>query len=367
MTIMKKIFILFLLLCLFTAWTGTAQILTVSSNSRIPAQYTSLATALDAASPEDSIYLHPSTTVYASNELVVDKSLVIIGGWFNNNYLAFEGRQTVIGQINITGKATNVVIANCEIRRLNIRNLNGTTNTFESITLVKNHIPRIDIHANQNNSFNSDNILIRNNIIGSLSFQNWSSASGTNASINIENNIIGSVANANGSMIVLSNNFFIPASISFRSALANISNLLIVNNIFYGSDNATIGIGLADILSCTVSHNLSFKTSDNFPTTNNSNSFIDNITKTPGFTNFKIMNSYQLNDIISYDFELLESSPAKGAGTEGADIGIAGGNYPFDQKTRFNFPFVESVSIENPVLGQGEKLRFSIRSSYPKN
>ncbi len=357
-------------LYLLTVHMLVAQVITVSNNARIPAQYTSLATAVTSANPGDTIYLYPSATNYASSEVIINKSLVIIGGWFNNKGSAFGGQQTRIDRLAVTGSASRVFIANCEIsERLNIQNLSGSTNIFENITLVKNYIQQLNIYANNDNSFSSNGIEIRNNIIRSFRFQNWANTNGAQASINIENNIIGSVSNAGGDMIVIKNNFFIPRFAFSKFALNNITDAVIVNNIFYGAANFSGGIGAEELSGCLVDNNLSYETLDSFnPTQNNNNFFSNNITnENPLFTNFRSLNSYGFGSIISYNFQLSEASPAKNSGAQGTDIGISGGNFPFDQRARFSFPFTELIDLKNPVLSRDETLRFSVRATYPKD
>jgi hypothetical protein len=79
----KKISLaLFLIFCVFYT---QAAIVTVSNFGGSPAMYTNLTTAINAASPDDTLLIHASATPYTLDDLAgFNKRLVVIGSGWNN-------------------------------------------------------------------------------------------------------------------------------------------------------------------------------------------------------------------------------------------------------------------------------------------
>ncbi|MEM1138179.1 MAG: hypothetical protein AAGI07_20290, partial [Bacteroidota bacterium] len=169
--------------------------------------------------------------------------------------------------------------------------------------------------------------------------------------------------NGGGVNLFIRNNIFHP-EIFGKIALANIYSATIINNIFYGNDNENgIGTNTADF--CIFDRNLSYQTSDSF------NGGIDNIFGSNNFQNknpsfISVVGDWDsLEKIVKSDFRLNTGSPAIGSGTEGTDIGITGGAFPFSTLTRYSYPHVQSININNPVLGISDTLRFTIKGIFP--
>ncbi len=351
---MKSIFTVFLLLFVYSL-SHSQSILTVSSNSSIPAQYNDLQSAIDNASNGDIIYLHPSPNVY-NGEL--NKQVSIIGGGFLNDYRGdFQNLETRINRLTVNGQADNSKIANCYITRLTLSNDASNDVSFQNVLFEFSYINRIDINSS-NNKFISSNLSFRNNIIGITNFNDWEEID-NQAEIFFDNNIIGIVSNGSGNNIVLRNNLFTPEDFG-RAALVNIDGFTLFNNIFFGN-NTRNRIGINNTSNCIFSNNLAYQTSDSFSggSGNNYDSNINN--EDPQFV--EVFSDYSsLTDIMRTDFSLEAGSPAIGAGVSGTDIGVLGGAYPFYHQNRYAFPFISSIQISNPVVGEGEQLRFTIQA-----
>ena len=341
--------------------TSFSQIIhTVSINPKIPAQYDDLQTAISLANANDIIYVHPAAENYdGTDSLLIDKPLTIIGGGFYNNSRTYAGEITKFNKIRIMPVNGIVKIANLAANRIVIE---GNTNSaHENLKIEYVYADRLDLEA-EGQAFLCNSLHILNSILPLISFENWIAIDET-AKINIENNVIGQIANGGGVNLLIRNNLFNPA-IFGKIALANLYNATIVNNIFYGNDGENaIGTNTTDF--CIYDRNLSYQTSDGFSGgTDNvigSNNFNN---RNPSFTS--VSGKWDtLERIIASNFALVQGSPAIGTGTEGTDIGIEGGAFPFTPRARYGHPHVNSIKVNNPVLGVSDTLRFTIEGIYP--
>ncbi|UZR93778.1 hypothetical protein [Chondrinema litorale] len=341
-----------------TAYAQT--VLTVSINPKIPAQYDDIFTALNAANDGDILYVHPAKENYdGEDSLVITKPITIIGGGYYNDRNTYGGEETKFNKIRIKASASDVKIANILTTRITVEGEESTT--INNISLEYIYSDRIDFEA-VNNTFKSTELKIINSITPLIFFNYWQDID-ESANINIENNILGQVANGGGVNLLIRNNIFNPA-IYGKIALANVYNATIANNIFWGnSQENAIGTSTSDF--CIFDRNLSYQTSDNF------NGGVDNVFGSNNFQNknpsFNAAKSSweELSTIVSSDFTLKDGSPAIGSGTEGTDIGITGGEYPFSTLIRYGHPHVQSINVNNPVLGVDDTLKFTIKGIFP--
>jgi len=336
---MKKIFSTIVVCGSFLV--SQASVLTVSNNANSPGQYTNLQTAIDSASPGDSIYVHGSTTSYGN--VTVKKALSFFGTGHNPNK-----SNTLVAQVGIiqldslssTSGASGTRIIGFKVNRISgYSGTGGTKNIYISrnyfisggtkITITGSNwiIENNIINSSSINVNNKDNIIIRNNIFD-------------NANINTSNQ----------TTVLISNNIFLA---SFGSALSIVSNALITNNIFSGATPKASGVDANNF-----SNNITYQTSyDTIPFGTNigSGNFV---AQNPQFTNVP-SNSFSY----SYDFTLSPISLGKNAGTDGTDIGVYGGNKPFvDMTGSPSIPQVKNVTILNPVIPVGDSLRVIIKA-----
>ncbi|WP_020528600.1 hypothetical protein [Flexithrix dorotheae] len=361
--IIRKIFVSFVLF-LFGAHSYGQKVLTLSMNPNIPAQYGTLDEAMAAASTGDTLYIHPAKGYYdGEDSLVLDKALVLIGGGFYNGSDEFAGEESKFNKIVVRGEGDNSVIANLYIDRLSFESSNDTDISFDNITVKNNYISRIDLFT-RNGAFSTTGISIRKNIIPLIFFNGWESI-GNEAIIDIENNIIGQIANGGGNRLTIRNNMFNPRLFGTNS-LFEINNATIINNIFYGYNDYQ-GIGISTCSFCIFERNLSYRVSDEFVGGQGNIIGANNLENlNPSFTS-GTGEWTKLSQIMAVDLTLKEGSPAIGSGSEGTNIGISGGRYPYNQLKRFAFPHVKSIDINAPVIGVDDMLRFTIKGEFPQN
>lgn len=90
------------------------------------------------------------------------------------------------------------------------------------------------------------------------------------------------------------------------------------------------------------------------------------MTADPKFVNKYTGNSY--NDLDNYNLQA--SSPGKNAGTDGTDIGIFGGQYPFPKSVQASYvhcvtpviPVVRDLIIQNSSVPANGTLNFSVKA-----
>ncbi len=312
--------------------------------------FSTLQAAVDAANDGDIIQVQPSATAYGN--VTIDKRITLIGIGFN---LTKEiPYQSTVGTINLTRNATNAenasgsVITGLIISTINLGVPNGATYTLSDVTIHNCSVATI---SGATNGVPLNNLLIyANDIISSVRIYNLVSGdswfrnnvvranyvdfrSASPSTVTITNNIIYGyiyITAATTSIPILNNNF-IGASASTYS-FGYINEKIISNNIFYGRTPAanTAGTASANLTNSIFTNNLSISTgNDALPPAGatNSGSF-NQVTVSPGFTNVPVSNTWSS----SYDYTLVVGPPpsaAIDAGSDGTDIGITGGFYPW--------------------------------------
>jgi hypothetical protein len=72
------------------------------------------------------------------------------------------------------------------------------------------------------------------------------------------------------------------------------------------------------------------------------------------------------NFVYTDDYHLQSSSPAKGAASDGTDIGPYGGNNPFVWGGVFSIPQITQTLITNPVINQSTPINTNIKANKAK-
>ncbi len=307
---------------------------------------TAINDAIAAASNGDVIYVVPSSTLY--NTVTVSKSVSIFGGGFfpqdpgkpvaKINGVALAASNSRISGVHIAGNLTssaasigNIMIDRCRVTSVAI---GSSVNAIGSLVLQNCIVGE---------GYGSNPILLNINV--------------TNAQI--ANNIVYfncsgcSISEVSGATI--ENNVFVaPVSGGTFTAFDDVSLSSIRNNIFFGV--RPIGSG-SDFTNNVFTHNISFNSADDaFPTTGHTLS--DNIAgQDPLFVSM----AHSATFLRSYDLNLQATSPAKGTGVDGGDMGVFGGVVPFDIHGSA-LPAIQSVSAPN-VVGEGSDLTVRIRAT----
>jgi hypothetical protein len=344
-----KNFTFILAFMLLATLTSKATIWTVSNDANQPAQYSSLQMACDSASAGDTIYVQGTATNYGT--IHIKKRLHLIGAGIkpSGNYLyGYPSSVSTIylDTVSFISGASGCTIEGLEIQHLRL-NYSGLKNLIIRRNRITTEIRNYSSYYNySSNAFSVSNILIVNNISASVLLLNTTN-------VIVMNNIFTAGVNSSNSSTIISNNIFLHIG-----AFSSCQSSTISNNIFYYGS-----IGSANY--CSFSNNLAFGLSTSIVTGTNSGT--NNITADPKFTYLYSTTIHSYNDQNKYT--LKSSSPAKNAGTDGTDIGITGGQYPWPASVLVDYihcippsiPQVEQLVIQNTSVPANGTLNFSVK------
>ncbi len=356
---MKKIYLLIITPIVFICSTYGA-ILIVNNNVNNPGNYNNLQTAIDAALPGDTILVSGSETYYQSSTsgsyISINKKLTLIGAGYNP-YTQYRLASKLYG-INLTSDVTNNPSETTIMGFYISGNINANGNDINYIQISRNKI--IGSLYFENSSYSNWNYwIIRNNILYDI-WANTSTANLTNS--NFENNIItGRIQYFNSASVIFSNNLFKRYSNVGENFFTNVTYCQFINNIFYG------GI-LSSVTNATFTKNIfygyygnpldSLVNDCNGSITNSDPLFLDAENK---YTYFNYSHNYHLDT----------GSPGINAGSDGTDIGIYGGLYPFPGGANVPWqtsampalPQIYKMNVLNPTLPINGTLQVKIEAT----
>lgn len=335
---MKTLFIFFTIVLLIT--TLQAKVVYLNNNLEAPNisenQYTTWADAYAAASAGDTIYIVGSNFSYG--DFTINRSLTIIGpGYYLTqnsetqvNKEIAEIHYLILGEgadgthliglavtgnygILVTDQIDNLLLENCYIQVISLGfNANYI---YENLEIKKCFIFG-QIQFNYNYNAHIANLVLTNNIIG--------------GNVNIEE----------GSNGIISHNLFLSNFLSLDAA----SSFEFSNNIYLNKNETYFTI--QSLPDASVHHNISLTGA--FGDANN------NFTA-PESTLFNTDQNATSDGM----YMLSENSPAKGAGSNGSDIGPFGGPDPYRLSGLPNLPNIYELSTVGLV--SGDKLPVTIK------
>jgi len=335
------------ILFLFAIKLAFANIITVSNNG-FPAMFTSVNSAINAAQNGDTILIAASQNSYG--DINLSKQLILIGevGWPET------GNSAITELLNIDSGAEGSLIMGLYIAHNDAIDLSCNDITFERCRIGSNgdvfHIDGV-----------CQNLIVRNCLIqGNITIRTENSLSQSL----FENNLI--VGNWNGSNFTFNGitNSQQPGII-FRNNIIRANQGQFVqnectgihfeNNIFWG--------GGADLESGTTGNsfknNLSFDNSTTYPIPNNLDLGGNISNQAPIFTNAP---DYEVDN--SYNYSLEPGSPGENAGSDGMDIGIYGGSFPWPNYFCLpNIPRVTSLSFDTNSVPLGQDINVNVEGT----
>jgi hypothetical protein len=332
-----------------TIFSANAGILTVSNNTNSPGQYSDIESAVTAANSGDTLLVAGSPTSYGS--VSINKEIHIIGVGYKPNKdlpmftefssvtFTYQGSGTIVSPYSNASRSS---IKGCEVSNFYI------TGRSESI------ITNILIERNYFNS----GLYISGYCNGVLAFNNniySSSTSGTNCII--ANNIFRSSANsdASSSQTIIKNNLFLGNGTTY--AHSDLDYAVVSNNIYYGSSPAKQYSYSHEYT--TFTNNLSYSSINDTTSSTGTNSSSGNLVGVA--PNFVSESDFSFND--TDDFNLAPSSPAINAGSDGTDIGIYGGTYPWPEGGSSGSGFMYSQEPQIPQVNQMNIVNPSVPSN----
>jgi len=340
---MKSLYVIIILLLIgyYQAESATIQV-----NNQINLNYygnntwrSSIVSAINIANTGDTILVASSPLDYGDVE--VDKSLTIIGKYSLANFTVknsdvqisgFEGSIDLDAREATNRTLENIIISDCKITSLDFWGSDSLASSqIRNTILINNVFNNVNISFAYTSDYSYaylhlDTLTITNNIFSCSSFQS-------------SNDNIGEVFGTE--TVFIHNNNFFDSSETFDGPW---DDLNVENNIFYLANPQTT-------FSSSYINNLIFGDD----TISDANDIVlDNIVGDPRFnTAPSDCNDEEL------DYTLDEPSPASGTGSDGTNIGITGGAYPFTEWTLADWSNVELSTNESGTLGNGIELTFT--------
>ena len=344
--IMKRTLgISFTLIILFTGLFSNATTLYVDSHFPAPnGVYTTIQLAYNAASAGDTILISPASGAYTG--VTISKELHMVGtGWADPS--------SSITHTKISGFSFNAGAEGSSISGIEI--IGGITVNSSDITIKRNKL---------------DYLVVEPGCTNFVFIQNYMKVARTSRNTYQEGSLIYIKANCE---ILLSNNVVVntygSSNYEFAVFAEYPTNIVASNNIISATDGA-INLAMFDgnysphsfynniVLSGGV--NVSTNYSDN-----NHNIGIG--------TQFGTINNNQENvnmlaafvDYTNSDYHLAESSPAIGAGVDGTDCGIYGGEFPFVDNGRTWLPMITEIDMPT-VVNVNDGLNVTVKAKSGK-
>ena len=314
-----------------------AKVFTVSNVTGASAMYTDVQPAVDAAALGDTVFVHASPNKYGGT-YNVRKRIVLLG----------EGTGSYLYQINIDSlagqPASGLVIDGIQLDYMIVAS-NGPAQSIKGVIFT-------NCYVNQYATLNGPGYIIVKNIFA------YYVNLGSNSIFS--NNIVAYYV-ANGSNNVIANNIFVKEYSNNYGNIRSVTNCSVTNNIF---------LILTPVISGgtnnTYSKNIQVGT--DLPTGN-----FSGIQVSPSgalasvvFSETGITTGMDAGTLYRYYWSQLATSPAKNAGTDGKDLGIYGGSYPWATGKLFSgdpgLPKVTLVEVQNAVLAPGGTLKINIKA-----
>lgn len=343
--------------------------------------FSSLQECIDIASDGDIIHVIPANGDYGS--VIIDKELHIVGsGWIPDNQTGLKSRVYSIQfeSNNANGSTLNgLVLIQSNDYPIYFGELNAPLDTLKDIEIYNCKIPGIA----QRDNCPIKNMILRNNIfLGSyitVGFPaiEFKTGAGMTEDLIISNNIICvNYANGNvraalsaGNLTLIANNLFYSSNGYY--AFHDIVNCFIANNVFFGASASSysygsfIGKNYANVYSNNLSYECTGYGGCDIPpasTSTPANTGNGNLPNTDPLYATLIDGWFWSED---YLLDLLEFSPLPNGGTDGTDIGVTGGAYPFNNYQNLRgVPYVHQLSVPGLIMeNQAIQLEAEARSN----
>lgn len=348
-----------LLMLLVGSVSSFAVVRTVSNDPNNPAQYNTVQAALNASNHGDTIYVNGSQFYYA--DFQINRRVVLIGAGYN-----------VSNQLNLATQVSNISLFKD----------NGVNDASGTVIMGFFVNCRVSLAGS---SLPVNNVRLTRNFIGNGCAPGVSP--GASTSWTIYNNVLRGVGLEGASTnILIQNNIFLSSVTG-----GNQSSVIVDHNVFQGN-----GVGISNMRFATITNNIFVRTGGNcmdagaqFNTFNNNLSILSTVGPTSptnsflggpnsGAGNFVAVDplfenvSNSDNYSATFNYRLKSTSTVRNAGTDGSDLGIYGGSYPFpsggapgsgyDTSPLPAIPQITSLNVLNSSLQPGAQLQVNVQA-----
>lgn len=311
----QKLLIAFAAFLLGSAQFTFATIRTVSNNYNSPGMYTDIQPAINASANGDTIYIHASSTQYG-NSYTINKQLTIFGAGYNGKPYQFSNLNVYVYQIILGKNGTISTASGTKIEGLKIEYFSVNVDTIFNVVLERNYFTTGIYTSNSGNLGANSNWVISNNL---FSGQLIASSRNNIIANNFINTITSEGANLFDNNIIMGNYGTTP--------FGTMVNTVFNNNIVYNYNATAVALINANQTGNTFSNNITVNFTSQMPGANNTG--LNNIPNTNPDYVLNFASWLGFDSIPSYNWNLQPASPGHNAGTDGTDIGVYGGPFPF--------------------------------------
>ena len=362
---MRPNFFLVAIFLLLNANAFSQTIYKVDSNPNAPTGdhvYTDLQDCIDAATDGDIIQIIPAVAHYG--DVKIDKELHLVGsGWVSDNQSGANTKvNTIIFESNTSNGSTlnGLTFASTYSYPITFGELNAPLDTLKDVEIYNCKVAGIK----QLDNCPIKNITIRNNIFailisnnGATETLNFQVSDGATENLLITNNVIlrsrytwgyGFPAMRVANQTIITNNLFI-SSAGLKN-FSHLRNCFVTNNVFYGASASSSSSSYGNVFSNNLSYSCATSCalppiSTAIPANSGSGNLINSdplyTTITATYTSYNINNDYSIS----------EFSPLIDAGTDGTDIGIMGGQFPFvNYKNLRGVPYIHQMAVPGLIM-----------------
>ncbi len=324
--------------------------------------YNDLQTAINATTPGDIIHVKPSNINYGSVVITeANDSITIFGIGYNAEKEILL--HSLVTQIDVDG--SGIRISGLRITTLDIAD-NTLNNDIANISIDNCQIDRINVANGSGETAN--NVIVRNCILGGSSTGCCTGTiymDGDAANVVFNNCIIQtSVAGGSPGMISAQNGTLFSHCLFFSDGGANplafeiLTSASVTNCTFYGISPSIRSTNNNN----TFSNNLTFNGADTVFTIGAGSSAIDNVRETDlsggVFEDTDVAFQQYWNKDWKVAFDPASSAQLDNTGNDGTDIGLTGGSIPY-RETGTPLPYIKQFIVPS-VIKQGNNLPVEI-------
>ncbi|WP_282135606.1 hypothetical protein [Seonamhaeicola maritimus] len=363
---MKKLLFSFVFLLTISFTTLAQTVRYVDNNTGAPnsagLNYSTIQAAVDASSAGDIIYVQPSPNNYGN--ISMNKTLHIYG--IGHNPVLNAGQYAIFNDIHFLASAASSTISGLNVRDFYLHYTAGNNDGI----LISNNRIRQAVRGNNSTGYSADIVVsgnyFQNNShyhINNVNSQNWI----------ISNNTFERSSTGSNSYIfyrlnnttVLNNNIILTRQNGDGNQSINIFNACsgtqISNNIFIFTGNSVSNMNLGGNSALTFNNNLTYSVTTVLDPLGGTN--IDDTN--PLFTSFSPNNS--LNNT-THDYTFQGGSLAINAGSDGNDLGVMNGGFPFNVRGYpTELPYLTDFVIFNNILSEGTDLNINVKANANNN
>ena len=305
-------------------------VIIVDNNSTQPGVATDLQTAINSAAAGSTIYVQPSSTSYGNVEIA--KKITLVGAKHSGEDLSSKvgtislingAKDTVIKGLttstiynNSAQLLENITVKECNITSMFGLSYNSTSNNPKNWVIEGNNI------ANLYAYYNVQDVVVKNNIIKNLTVYKTATMLVTQ-NIFLGNGSINYYDESTGNKMVISNSIFLTNSRAYGNTGATITGRIDIQN------SLTYNYGTSGV------YNFAESTTDNYVSQYTGMKlnqdpkfvFVNPAQNPANAAAYSIANDSSLN-FETDNLKLQATSPAKGAGVAGEDLGLYQ-NYDF--------------------------------------